>query len=201
MMAELSLNSLQNKVNSKANSTHTHTKAEITDLPTSLPANGGNADTVGGKSINDIQSMVVGGSSGGGHQLFTASGTFIVPSGVNKVWVICVGGAGSGGGMHSSAKEAGTTGFSTMGSIVVTPGSSIAVTVGQGGAGTVNNGISGGESSFGSYLSAAGGYGGNWGYNSIGLPKVGMFSNFSVGGSGSSGTSTAGTAGFVLVQW
>ena len=32
--------------NSKAAGTHTHTKSQITDFPTSLPANGGNADTV-----------------------------------------------------------------------------------------------------------------------------------------------------------
>lgn len=33
---------------------HTHTKSQITDFPTSLPANGGNADTVGGKSSADF---------------------------------------------------------------------------------------------------------------------------------------------------
>lgn len=32
---------------------HTHTKSQITDFPTSLPANGGNADTVDGKHVND----------------------------------------------------------------------------------------------------------------------------------------------------
>ena len=36
---------------SKANSSHTHTKANITDFPSSLPANGGNADTVGGFTV------------------------------------------------------------------------------------------------------------------------------------------------------
>ena len=33
---------------------HTHTKSEISDFPTSLPANGGNADTVGGKRAGDF---------------------------------------------------------------------------------------------------------------------------------------------------
>lgn len=33
---------------------HTHTKAQITDFPTSLPANGGNADTVDGKHASDF---------------------------------------------------------------------------------------------------------------------------------------------------
>lgn len=35
---------------------HTHTKSQITDFPTSLPANGGNADTVGGKRASDFVS-------------------------------------------------------------------------------------------------------------------------------------------------
>ena len=35
---------------------HTHTKSEISDFPTSLPANGGNADTVDGKHANDFAS-------------------------------------------------------------------------------------------------------------------------------------------------
>lgn len=37
------------ELNKKSNTGHTHKKSEITDLPTSLPANGGNADTLGGK--------------------------------------------------------------------------------------------------------------------------------------------------------
>lgn len=32
-------------------STHSHTKSQISDFPTSLPANGGNADTVNGKTV------------------------------------------------------------------------------------------------------------------------------------------------------
>ena len=35
-------------------SSHTHTKSEITDFPESLPANGGNADTLGGRSASDF---------------------------------------------------------------------------------------------------------------------------------------------------
>ena len=35
---------------------HTHTKSEISDFPTSLPANGGNADTVDGKHASDFVS-------------------------------------------------------------------------------------------------------------------------------------------------
>ncbi len=40
--------------NNKSDKGHKHTKNEITDFPVSLPANGGNADTVGGKSPSDF---------------------------------------------------------------------------------------------------------------------------------------------------
>ena len=33
---------------------HTHDKSDIPDFPTSLPANGGNADTLGGKKPSDF---------------------------------------------------------------------------------------------------------------------------------------------------
>jgi hypothetical protein len=45
IVAELSLTQLQNQVNGKAETSHTHSKTEISDFPTNLPANGGNADT------------------------------------------------------------------------------------------------------------------------------------------------------------
>ena len=43
-------NYIDTKLSGKANSSHTHTKSQITDFPTSLPANGGTAD----KTVNDI---------------------------------------------------------------------------------------------------------------------------------------------------
>ena len=45
---------IDTKLSAKANSSHTHTKSQITDFPTSLPANGGNADTVDGKHASDF---------------------------------------------------------------------------------------------------------------------------------------------------
>ena len=45
---------IDTKLNGKANSSHTHTKSQITDFPTSLPANGGNADTVDGKHASEF---------------------------------------------------------------------------------------------------------------------------------------------------
>lgn len=38
----------------KAEKVHNHTKSQITDFPTSLPANGGNADTLGNKKATDF---------------------------------------------------------------------------------------------------------------------------------------------------
>ena len=38
----------------KAAASHTHTKSQITDFPTSLPANGGNADTVDGYHVDNL---------------------------------------------------------------------------------------------------------------------------------------------------
>ena len=43
---------LKNDLSGKANSFHTHTKSQITDFPSSLPANGGNASTVNGHTVN-----------------------------------------------------------------------------------------------------------------------------------------------------
>ena len=43
---------IDSKLNGKANSSHTHTKSQITDFPTSMPANGGNSTTVNGHTVN-----------------------------------------------------------------------------------------------------------------------------------------------------
>ena len=58
-LSSTSTNPVQNKVINtalagKAASSHTHTKSQITDFPSSLPANGGNADTVDGKHATDF---------------------------------------------------------------------------------------------------------------------------------------------------
>lgn len=45
-------NVINNALNGKANSSHTHTKSEITDFPTTLPADGGNSTTVNNHTVN-----------------------------------------------------------------------------------------------------------------------------------------------------
>lgn len=48
------LSKLYTKVKSNfAAKNHSHTKSQITDFPSSLPANGGDADTVNGHTVND----------------------------------------------------------------------------------------------------------------------------------------------------
>ena len=60
-------------LNGKSNSVHTHTKSQITDfpiIPTSLPANGGNADTVDGVHAWQMQTVSnEGGTHGMSHLL------------------------------------------------------------------------------------------------------------------------------------
>lgn len=58
-LSATSTNPVQNRVintalSGKANSSHTHSKSDITDLPSALPANGGNADTVDGLHADDF---------------------------------------------------------------------------------------------------------------------------------------------------
>ena len=91
---------------------------------------------------------------------FTASGTFVVPSGVRRVRVLAVGG-GSGG---LSGDYGG--GDVRSGEYSLTPKQSVPVTVGSGGDGSTykesnynQDSKAGGTSSFGTFLSAAGGEG------------------------------------------
>jgi hypothetical protein len=99
-------------------------------------------------------------------QVFTASGTFVVPNGVSAVRVSATGGGGAGGyhsTMPSAGGGAGGYGAGVVSGLVA--GQSIAVTVGAGGAALAAPGVGsfGGSSSFGGYLSAQGGNGGNGG--------------------------------------
>ena len=93
---------------------------------------------------------------------FKASGTFIVPCEVRRVRVLAVGG-GSGG--LCGEFGGGGSGYVRSGEYGVTPGQAVAVTVGSGGEGSTSkyndtqDSKAGGTSSFGAFLSAAGGEG------------------------------------------
>ena len=49
---EKNMQNMNTALSGKANSSHTHTKSQITDFPTSMPANGGNSTTVNGHTVN-----------------------------------------------------------------------------------------------------------------------------------------------------
>lgn len=158
-----------------------------------------------------------------GKQLFTSSGTFVVPTGVTSVKVTCVGGAGGGGGgvVYYTGGTGGTgaTGYVDTSVITVTPGQSIAITIGAGGAlgergsassNTGGTGGTGGTTYFGSLLSAPGGPGGTGGSSDGGTNgfsyayRRGIFYTNSIGGTGgffTTTTATAGTAGLCIVEW
>jgi hypothetical protein len=103
-------------------------------------------------------------------QVFTASGSFVVPNGVTMAKVTVCGGGGAGG-YHATLPGGGGGGGGRSTGVVtgLTPGQVIAVTVGAGGAALTSpgTGTTGGTSSFGSYMLALGGVGGNGGTSAV----------------------------------
>jgi glycine rich protein len=95
---------------------------------------------------------------------FQASGTFVVPANITKVYFELWGGGGGGGATSgaSTAGGGGGGGGHVRGTTAVTPGASVPITVGAGGLSAVfpNPGGNGGTSSFGAIASALGGGGG-----------------------------------------
>jgi hypothetical protein len=94
---------------------------------------------------------------------FTASGTWTKPTGLHHVVVSVTGGGGGGGGVVSNRKGGGGGGAGATAILRIEAaslGATEAVTVGAGGAGVAGgNGLAGGTSSFGAFVSAAGGGG------------------------------------------
>ena len=99
-------------------------------------------------------------------QVFTSSGTYTKPAGINTLKVICTGGGGGGGEgkatfNYNGGGAAGGTAIDIIDASSIT---TVAVTIGAGGAlqnaGNGSAGNDGATSSFGSFCSATGGEGG-----------------------------------------
>ena len=113
-----------------------------------------------------------------GSVTFTSSGIFSVPNGVRNVTVFCVGGGGSGGASYAPSSydhcaSGGGGGYTATLTIGVTPYTNIAVIIGSGGEGALTSGgvyNNGGATSFGSVLTAKGGYYGTSAYTTHRTP-------------------------------
>lgn len=119
---------------------------------------------------------------------FTSSGTYTVPAGCSKVLVQLVGGGGGSAGYC----ESGGAGGYAEGFYSVSPGATYSVTVGGGGGGVGYYAAAGdgGTTSFGSLISASGGYGANRNY-SHGGGHSGSGSGGQINLSGGTGTGHA----------
>ena len=128
-----------------------------------------------------------------GQQIFTSSGNFTVPAGVNAIDVFLVG--GGGGGNVNGYAGAGGGYTKTLKNLSVTPGSSLSVVVGAGGAGsTEKTGLGGNGSAStigigGTTYTANGGYGG------------GVYTTANAGHGGSGGGASASGRSDAVSEW
>jgi hypothetical protein len=106
-------------------------------------ANTFSATTTFSRPINNLKQQ----------QVFTASSTFTVPSGISYVWVEVIGGGAGGGNATNNYGAGGGGGAYCSGPVNVSATSSIRVTIGAGGA----SDTSGGATSFSSFVIAGGG--------------------------------------------
>ena len=143
---------------------------------TQAEAEAGTVDTVAMTPLKTAQAIAALSTSGGSsdYQVFTASGTWTKPVSAPAsalVFVEAWGGGGGGGRISGLAGGGGGGGYMTerftAGDITAT----VTTTVGAGGAGrtgSTGNGTAGGNSTFGSYVTAYGGGGGGQGGNGNG---------------------------------
>lgn len=130
-----------------------------------------------------ISGYVITGTTGVNVQTFTSNGTWSKPSGATQVLVKAWGGGGGGGGRSSGTVSGGGGGGGSYVEQLFAAGdlgSTETVTVGTAGSGSTGDGSAGGNTTFGSHITAYGGGGG----------KGGAASG---GGGGGGGTKAAGT--------
>lgn len=129
----------------------------------------------------------------GSMQAFTGNGTWTRPSGISNVYVKAWGGGGGGGAGRTGGAGGGGGGGGYAEAFTMVTGD-VTVTVGAGGAGSNTDGANGGNTSFGTAVTASGGSGGGLGTATGVLPVR--------GGSGGAGTvslvAASGGAGSTL---
>lgn len=158
------------------------------------------SETIGGATTatcnpGDIWLIVCNGTNfnllriaGLNYQIFSSSGTFTVPAGVERIYVECWGGGGGGSrGLQNSFSGSGAGGGYSAGWLNVTPGDSITATVGTGGAAAAaanSLGSAGGTTTFSS-LSASGGGAGvaNWFDGGLASAGTGSGGDININGS------------------
>ena len=183
-------------------------------------AGGTNFISMGTAQLLSVPYALFAGNGGFSHyQVFDASDTFRVPSGISRVmlevWGAGGGGGGGGGGGSNGASLGGTGGGGGGGGYVkelqgVSYGQAIAVTIGHGGSGGTgggsggigqsggpgSGGSNGGFSSFNT-TTAFGGTGGNGGFGGTTSPGInGQGGNGGAGGNAPGSLSIVGQFGY-----
>ena len=130
---------------------------------------GTNIKTINSQSVVGAGDLIIAGVASH-YQEFTASGTWTKPTGITWVYIEAWGGGGSGAATtnttYKSPGGGGGGGFASKIVLASALTSTVTVTIGSGGSAVSCSsnqyGLSGGDSSFGAYLVANGGMGGDY---------------------------------------
>jgi hypothetical protein len=141
-----------------------------------------------------------------GQQMFTSSGTFVVPAGVTSISVVCVGGGSAGYGYYDTNDENASAGggggaLAYKNNLPVSPGQGYTVTVGAGSSSFAAGGdsifyhpnatVKGGGAPLGTYGQSSGGDGGGSGGFPGYIDGYGQYAG-ACGGGGAGGYSNVG---------